>query len=1038
MISVAQFDLNTSIVFSCARSKTLIMMIFIQFCSESLRNFSRQTFFSYASAVGIILQVRSDKRFITSAMAFPTRFCVAFTTHIPLFSPGHTQPSFCRIGFRPSVYNHFDVYRQRGKLATKTESTSSSECRSQRSPSACAQRPRAEKVSTNASVNTDTPSVGYDFRTIEPKWQKIWAQRGDFKIPNPPSLDTSKPKYYVLDMFPYPSGAGLHVGHPEGYTATDILARYYRKQGFNVLHPMGWDAFGLPAEQYAIATGTHPAITTEKNINRFRQQLQALGFSYDWDRELCTTDPSYYKWTQWIFLKLWEKGLAYRDEKPVNWCPALGTVLANEEVIDGLSERGGHPVERRQMEQWVLRITAYAERLLEDLEDLDWPENVKEMQRNWIGKSVGVEFVFNAPGTKSIPVPITVFTTRPETVCGVSCIVVAPEYPALDHLISAEQKDEVEKYVEAALCKSDRDRTGEGGAKEKTGVWTGSYAVNPLSGDTVPVWVADFVLGGYGTAAIMSVPAHDARDYEFANKFDLPIRQVVEGDVSEGAFTADGKIINWGSTAGLKLDGLMASEAKEKLMDIVEEKGLGKCRVNYKLRDWLFSRQRYWGEPFPIVYVNGEPNPVADSDLPVELPNLASYKPSGSGNSPLASASEWLHTTHGEPSQPAIRETNTMPQWAGSCWYYLRFIDPENVGAPVDPELEKYWMPVDLYVGGVEHAVLHLLYARFWHKVLYDVGVVSTKEPFRRLVNQGMILGEVEHTGYQLDDGSWVSVSDVDTSTLKHLNTGEVLQSKKVESEKLDKKGEFMVLKSNPKIRVASRAHKMSKSRGNVVNPDSVIEAYGADSLRCYLMFMGPLEQVKPWGTKGVQGMSRFLGRVWRLVIDPASDQVSDAIVKDGATREQLKALHQTIKRVTADVEGLRFNTALACMMEYVNTATKWEKRPKEVILPLISMLSAFAPHVCEELWGRLGETRALAYVDWPEYCSKLDYEDNKLIVVQINGKVRSKMAVSCSATKDDIVQKAKEETNVARYLSGATVRKEIYIPDKVLNLIIS
>lgn len=972
------------------------------------------------------------------AMTVPTRFCVAFTAHTPLFSPGCAQPSFCRISSHSNVSNLTDFCR-RGILVSNPTLNSSSRWRTQRRfPSACAQRPISKSYSANASPNTDTPLVGYDFRTIEPKWQKIWAQRGDYEVPNPPALDTSKPKYYVLDMFPYPSGAGLHVGHPEGYTATDILARYYRKRGFNVLHPMGWDAFGLPAEQYAISTGTHPAVTTEKNINRFRQQLQALGFSYDWTRELRTTDPSYYKWTQWIFLKLWEKGLAYQDEKPVNWCPALGTVLANEEVIDGLSERGGHPVERRLMKQWVLRITAYAERLLEGLEDLDWPENVKEMQRNWIGKSVGVEFVFDALGTKSTPVPITVFTTRPETVCGVACVVVAPEHPALHHLVSTEQKDEVDKYVEASLCKSDRDRTGEGGAKDKTGVWTGSYAKNPISGEAVPVWVADFVLGGYGTAAVMSVPAHDARDYEFANKYDLPIKKVVDGDIAQGAFTADGKIIDWGSTAGIELDGLMASQAKKKLMSVLEEKGLGKCRVNYKLRDWLFSRQRYWGEPFPIVFVNGEAQPVQDSDLPVKLPQVLSYKPSGTGQSPLANVSEWMHTTHGESLQPAIRETNTMPQWAGSCWYYLRFIDPENAGTPVDPKLEKYWMPVDLYVGGVEHAVLHLLYARFWHKVLYDVGVVSTKEPFRRLVNQGMILGEVEHTGYQLDDGNWVSASDVDTISSRHLSTGEALQSVVLESDVLDKRGESMVLKSNPKIRVFSRAHKMSKSRGNVVNPDSVIEAYGADSLRCYLMFMGPLEQVKPWGTNGVQGMSRFLGRVWRLVINPTSDQVSDAVVKGGATKEQLKALHQTIKRVTDDVEGLRFNTALACMMEYVNTATKWEKRPKEVLLPLISMLSTFAPHICEELWERLGETHVLAYADWPEYRSELDYKDDKLIVVQINGKVRSKMAVPFSATKDDIVQMAKEERNVAKYLSGGIVRKEIYVPNKVLNLIVS
>lgn len=846
----------------------------------------------------------------------------------------------------------------------------------------------------------------------------------------------SKPKYYALDMFPYPSGAGLHVGHPEGYTATDILSRFRRKNGFNVLHPMGWDAFGLPAEQYALATGTHPSETTERNTNRFKQQLKALGFSYDWNRELRTTDPSYYRWTQWIFLKLWERGLAYQDNRPVNWCPALGTVLANEEIIDGLSERGGHPVERRQMKQWVLKITEYAERLLEDLDLLDWPDNVKEMQRNWIGKSVGVDMVFRAGTEAGRGCDITIFTTRPETVCGVSYLVVAPEWEGLDDLITSDQKAEVTTYVEKARRKSDRERTGEGAAKDKTGVWTGSYAKNPLNGEKVPVWVADYVLASYGTGAVMAVPAHDLRDYEFASRFDLPIKQVMEGDVSKAAFTGDGKIINWGRAGGVDLDGVIASNGKRILVEHLEKNGLGKKRVNYKLRDWLFSRQRYWGEPFPIIFVDGEPKALPESELPVTLPKVDSYAPSGTGDSPLSVVDEWVNTVDPETGSKAIRETNTMPQWAGSCWYYLRFIDPHNVGSLVDPELEKYWMPVDMYIGGVEHAVLHLLYARFWHKVLFDVGVVSTKEPFFRLVNQGMILGEMEHTGFQRENGEWISAKFVDFEGSRHLETEEFLTPVKVSREDIVKQGEVMVLKDDRDIRVVSRAHKMSKSRGNVVNPDFVINMYGADALRCYLMFMGPLEQVKPWGTKGVQGMSRFLARTWRLVVDPLTDDVCHAINEKKPSSEQLKLLHQTIKKVTDDIEGLRFNTAIASMMEYVNAATKWESRPKEVILPLVSMLSAFAPHIAEELWQRLGESCSLSHAEWPKYLKEYDTEDNKLIVVQVNGKVRSKMEVPLSATKEDILDAALDMKQVQKHLEGMTIRKQIYVPNKLVNVV--
>ena len=890
---------------------------------------------------------------------------------------------------------------------------------------------------SETSSDEDSVSIGYNFQSFEPKWQKKWAERGDFSVPDLDELDTSKPKYYVLDMFPYPSGAGLHVGHPEGYTATDILARYKRKQGYNVLHPMGWDAFGLPAEQYALSTGTHPSVTTEKNINRFRQQLQALGFSYDWGREVRTTDPSYYKWTQWIFLKLWEKGLAYLDDKPVNWCPALGTVLANEEVIDGLSERGSHPVERRQMKQWVLKITAYAERLLEDLDLLDWPENVKDMQRNWIGKSEGAELTFESLNEDSKQ-NIVVYTTRPETVCGVSYLVVAPEWNGLDSLVAQEQKAEVDAYVEKARRKSDRDRTGEGIGKEKTGVWTGSYAKNPINGETVPVWVGDYVLGNYGTGAVMAVPAHDDRDYEFAKKYSLPIKQVIEGNISEAAFLDDGKMISWGSAAELELDGVLASEARKQLLEHFKESKYGKTCVNYKLRDWLFSRQRYWGEPFPIIFVNGEPRPVPESDLPIILPDVDSYQPSGTGASPLAKVNDWVNTVDPTSGEQALRETNTMPQWAGSCWYYLRFIDPDNPGAPIDPELEKYWMPVDVYVGGVEHAVLHLLYARFWHKVLYDVGVVSTKEPFLRLVNQGMILGEVEHTGYQDSDGAWVSAKHVDTAGNVHIKSGVQLSPVKVENNDVVKKGDNMVLKDDSNIRVVARAHKMSKSRGNVVNPDSIIANYGSDALRCYLMFMGPLEQVKPWGTKGVQGMSRFLARVWRLIVDPTTDDISPAMCDIEPSAEQRKALHQMLKKVTDDVENLRFNTAIASMMEYVNVATKWQKRPKEVVLPLLSVLSAFAPHISEELWERLGQTTSLAHEPWPKHIEEYIMEDNKLIIVQVNGKVRCRMEVPNSATKEDILDLAMDSDNVKKHLEGCTIRKQIYVPNKLVNLVAS
>lgn len=911
------------------------------------------------------------------------------------------------------------------------------------------------------SASAPPPSASFDPASFDPasferKWQSVWAQRGDFATPSLAELDTAREKFYALDMFPYPSGSGLHVGHPEGYTATDILARYAKKNGKNVLHPMGWDSFGLPAEQYALQTGTHPAETTERNITRFREQLQALGFSYDWGREVRTSDKDYYRWTQWIFIKLWEKGLAYQDEVPVNWCPGLGTVLANEEIVDGLSERGGFPVERRPMKQWVLRITEYADRLLDDLELLDWPESIKDMQRNWIGKSVGAELEFQAtpaggPEASGQKIPITVFTTRPETVCGVSYLVVAPEWEGLAALVADEKREQVDAYVKASSLKSDRDRTGEGAVREKSGVWTGSYAVNPINGESVPVWVADYVLGSYGTGAVMAVPAHDSRDFEFATAFGLPVKVVVRDadsaagassgeDGAKEAFTDDGPLVNWNGAAGIDLDGVMASAAKEKLMDHLEDAALGKKKVNYKLRDWLFSRQRYWGEPFPIIFVDGEAKAVPVDELPVELPSVESYAPSGTGESPLSTVDDWVNTVDAETGRPAKRETNTMPQWAGSCWYYLRFIDPDNVGAPVDPELEKYWMPVDVYIGGVEHAVLHLLYARFWHKVLYDVGVVSTKEPFQRLVNQGMILGEVEYTGYEMADskGTFVSASDVDVNENIVSKTGEQVLPVTIDESEAEKKGNLIVLKGQPDIRLSARAHKMSKSRGNVVNPDAVIEEYGADALRCYLMFMGPLEQVKPWNTNGVQGMSRFLSRVWRLVVDGKTGDVSAAVVDDEASPLQRKVLHQMIKKVTDDTENLRFNTAIAGMMEYTNAATKWETRPKEVLEPLISMLGVYAPHVSEELWSKLGYESALAAERWPEYEAKYDVEDSRMIVVQVNGKVRSKLEVPMSASKDDILAQALEQPGVKRFTDGTTIRKQIYVPNKLVNLVVS
>ncbi|MEP0549151.1 MAG: leucine--tRNA ligase [Rhodothermales bacterium] len=855
--------------------------------------------------------------------------------------------------------------------------------------------------------------AGYPFDEIEPKWQRHWDAHETFKTPGPgdAGFDAARPKYYVLDMFPYPSGAGLHVGHPEGYTATDIIARARRMQGFNVLHPIGWDAFGLPAEQYAVETGTHPRETTQRNITRFREQLKMLGFSYDWSREVDTTDPKYYRWTQWIFLQLYKKGLAYQAEVAVNWCPALGTVLANEEVIDGRSERGGHPVVRRPMRQWMLKITAYAERLLDGLDDLGWPDSLKEMQRNWIGRSEGAEVDFPVFGHAETD--IRVFTTRPDTLFGATYMVLAPEHPLVEEITTAEQRGAVDAYRDAAARKSELERTEL--QKEKSGVFTGAHAVNPVTGFHIPIWVADYVLASYGTGAIMAVPAHDERDYAFATQYGLPIREVVSGgNVDEAAYTGDGTLINSDSSdraianiaqRGVKLDGLGVAEAKAKITEWLESEGVGRRKINYKLRDWLFSRQRYWGEPFPIVFVDDEPQPLPESDLPVMLPEVERYEPSGTGESPLATIPEWVETTF--EGESARRETNTMPQWAGSCWYYLRYLDPDNDRALVDPAKEQYWMPVDLYVGGAEHAVLHLLYARFWHKVLYDAGVVSTKEPFERLVNQGMILGEVEYT----------VVRDGVAST--------------VEEDEVEKRGDRFVLKADPNVEVESRAHKMSKSRGNVVNPDDIIAEYGADSLRLYEMYMGPLEQTKPWRTDDVKGVHRFLARAWRLVTE---QEISDAEPQ----REQLRLLHRTIQRVTDDIDGLRFNTAIAAMIEFVNEATKWDATPKALLDDFVLLLAPFAPHIGEELWDRLGHGDSLTYAPWPQLDEQYLKEDEVEIAVQVMGKLRGTVRVAADASKDAVLDAARAEENVARYLAEGTVRKEIYVPGRLVNFVVS
>ncbi|MBM6994947.1 leucine--tRNA ligase [Paenibacillus sp. DXFW5] len=808
----------------------------------------------------------------------------------------------------------------------------------------------------------NVPHDVYRAQAIEPKWQAYWDQHHTFKTRE----ESGKPKFYALDMFPYPSGAGLHVGHPEGYTATDIVSRFKRMRGYNVLHPMGWDAFGLPAEQHALDTGEHPRDITVKNINNFRRQIKSLGFSYDWDREISTTDPDYYKWTQWIFIQLYKKGLAYVAEVPVNWCPALGTVLANEEVIDGKSERGGHPVIRKPMRQWVLKITEFAERLLEDLEELDWSESIKDMQRNWIGKSEGAEVVFEIEGRND---SLTVFTTRPDTLFGATYAVLAPEHELVQTITTDAQREAVQAYQDQAARKSDLERTDL--AKEKTGVFTGAYAINPANGAKLPIWIADYVLAGYGTGAIMAVPGHDERDYEFAKQFDLPIIEVVAGgDLAKEAYTGEGEHVNSGF-----LNGLGKEEGIKKMITWLEENGKGRGKVTYRLRDWLFSRQRYWGEPIPILHLeDGTMKPVPEDQLPLVLPDVDAIKPSGTGESPLANVTDWVNTVDPETGKPARRETNTMPQWAGSCWYYLRYIDPHNDNELCSKEKQEEWLPVDLYIGGAEHAVLHLLYARFWHKVLYDLGVVSTKEPFHKLVNQGMILG--------------------------------------------------------------TNNEKMSKSRGNVINPDEIVGEYGADTLRVYEMFMGPLEATKPWNASGVDGIHRFLSRVWRLFV--AEDgSLNSKITTDGGSDEFKRTWHKTIKKVTEDFENLRFNTAISQLMIFVNEAYKTDAVPKAAAENFVQLLSPLAPHLAEELWERLGHTGTITYESWPAYDEAWTVEAEVEIVVQVNGKIVERTKISKDLDQAAMQEHSLSLPSVQQAVAGKTIRKVVAVPGKLVNIVV-
>ncbi|MCB9682621.1 MAG: leucine--tRNA ligase [Alphaproteobacteria bacterium] len=850
----------------------------------------------------------------------------------------------------------------------------------------------------------------FDPAAYEGRWQAYWETHKTFRS----VADPGKPKFYALGMFPYPSGSGLHVGHPESYTALDIVARYKRMNGFAVLHPMGWDAFGLPAERYAVKTGVHPAKTTAENIARFKHQLKRLGFSYDWDREISTADVTYYRWTQWIFLKLYEQGLAYLADVPVNWCPAQGTVLANEEVEDGKYRETGDPVERRMMRQWMLKITAYADRLLDDLDQVDWPESIKDMQRNWIGRSLGAEVHFGIAGSDA---RFTVYTTRPDTLFGATYCVLAPEHPLVDAVTTADQRAAVDAYVEVAKNKSDLDRQ-KGGDKDKTGVFTGGYAINPVNGAKVPIWVADYVLISYGTGAIMAVPAHDERDHAFATRFGIPIVQVVsspEGhDVQAEAWTGGGLSMNSGP-----YDGLDTETCKQRITAALEADGTGQAKVNYKLRDWLFSRQRYWGEPFPVVHLeDGTVQPLSPDDLPVALPHVDAFRPTDDGRPPLGRAADWVQTTW--QGQPALRELNTMPQWAGSCWYYLRYMDPENTSLPVDPEVERYWGPVDLYIGGVEHAVLHLLYARFWHKVLYDVGLVHTVEPFTKLFNQGMILAYA----YRDAAGNYHAPDACEQRAGKTVTFQPAWQTEPVTTD-------WFVKASGEPVHV--RIGKMGKSLANSVDPLDIVDRYGADALRTYEMFMGPLEQVKPWQTSGCEGVYRFLGRVWRLFVDGDTG----AVKPFGATsREVRKALHAAIKETTEGIEALKFNTPVSKMMELVN-ACGGELPSRADAETFLLILSPYAPHLAEELWARIGHDHTLADERWPAWDPAALIDDTVTIAVQVMGKVRGTIEVARDADAATVLAAAKAEPNVARHLEGTTIRKEIVVPGRLVNFVV-
>lgn len=846
----------------------------------------------------------------------------------------------------------------------------------------------------------------YPFSEIEPKWQKFWEENKTFKVSEDEKYPKNK-RMYVLDMFPYPSAAGLHVGHPEGYTATDIYCRYLRMNGYNVLHPMGYDAFGLPAENYAIKTGTHPKITTNENINHFTQQIKSLGFSYDWDRCVSTCEPEYYKWTQWIFLQLFKKGLAYEAQTPINWCPSCMTGLANEEVKEGRCERCGTQVTHKTIRQWILKITDYADRLDKDLDSLDWPESVKLMQHNWIGKSTGAEVTFTVADKDGKPTEkkLTVYTTRCDTLFGATYMVVSPEHKIVPEITTAEQKTSVEAYIEAAAKKSDLERTDLN--KDKTGVFSGSYAINPVNGKLIPIWIADYVLISYGTGAIMAVPAHDTRDWEFAKKFNLPIIEVLksEVDVQKQAWTEDGVHVNSDF-----LNGLNKKDAIAKMLEFLEEKKIGKKAINYKLRDWVFSRQRYWGEPIPLIHCpTCGTVPVPEEELPLRLPEVKSYQPTGTGESPLAAIDSWVNCKCPKCGGNAKRETNTMPQWGGSCWYYLRYLDPHNQKQFCSPEAEKYWMPVDLYIGGAEHAVLHLLYARFWHKVLYDLGVVSTKEPFQRLVNQGMITS----FAFQRANKTLVPVDEV---------------------EKRDD-GNFYEKKTGEKLEQI--VAKMSKSLKNVVNPDDEIKAYGADSVRMYEMFMGPLTMSKPWSTQGIVGIHRFLEKVWAISEKPISDVDISGKLADEKLISARKTFAQTVKKVTADTASLNFNTAISQMMIFINEISKLDSVPKAIWQDFVKILSPYAPHLGEELWHKLGNNESIAYVQWPVVNEDFAKDEEKTIVVMINGKLRGKFKAAPDSSDETLRSAAENNEDAKKFLEGKTIVKCVIVKDKLVNFVV-